>query len=71
MTFSAPTPDATFIDISEFREQYKTNKETMTKIKFKSWWEETKENLIGQRIHSQGYVQKAKDSWVEGLHVQI
>ncbi len=71
VTLSIPTPDATFLDIIEFRSQYETNKETMTKIKFKRWWEDIEKSVTGQRIRSQGYVQKAKEGWLEGLHVQI
>ena len=71
LSFAAPPDQIPFVDIEDLRKQYKNNQQTMTKIKFQSWWEDTQKSLMNHQIRSHGYVEQAKEGWVDGLHVQM
>lgn len=59
------------VDFLEIRNQYKENKETMTKIKFETWWDELQASIKGKRIISRGYVDSAKETWTGKLIVRL
>jgi len=60
VSLSSQAEETKSIDFLDLRTQYKQNKETMTKIKFETWWKETKDAIEGSRIISKGYVDSAK-----------
>lgn len=58
-----------------YREQYRDNKENMTDLQFKTWWEQFRDEVEskykGRRITTSGYVYEASEGIFDGLTVRL